>query len=32
MYAMYDKVFSVAFGKTGFDAYFLTVELYSGFS
>ena len=25
-------VMSQAFGKTGFDAYFLTVELYSGFN
>ena len=32
MYAMYDNVFNVAFGKTGFDAYLLTVELYSGFN
>ena len=31
MYAMYDRVFNVAFGRTGFDAYLLTVELYSGF-
>ena len=29
---MYDNVLSVAFGRTGFDAYFLTVELYSGFN
>ena len=29
---MYDNVFRVAFGKTGFEAYLLTVELYSGFN
>ena len=29
---MYDSVLSVAFGRTGFEAYLLTVELYSGFS
>ena len=32
MYAIYDNVFKVAFGNTGFDAYLLTVELYSGFN
>ena len=32
VYAIYDRVFNVAFGKIGFDAYFLTEPLYSGFN
>ena len=32
IYAIYDNVLSVAFGSIGFDAYLLTVELYSGFN
>ena len=32
MYAMYDNVFNVALGKIGFEAYFFTVALYSGFN
>jgi hypothetical protein len=29
---MYERVFRVALGKIGFDAYLLIVELYSGLS